>query len=139
MTIDKTEDSIVEGKLDHHTTFPAIAKHVLHDVVFADISQEAAVVLLDENGEEDLSLAHEVNLDVPLAQVAVNQLDFLLFLAATLLTAKSNDIIAFVVGEERLEVDGLRLARMVPRDCEDVEGDVAEDQVPHRARLVLLI
>lgn len=72
MAVNEAEDCIVEGELDHHATFPAIAKHVLHDVVLASISHEATVVLLDEDDEEDFSLAHESNINVLLSEIALD-------------------------------------------------------------------
>ena len=117
MAVNEAEDCIVEGELDHHATFPAIAKHVLHDVVLASVSHEPAIILLDEDDEEDFSLAHKVNLDVLLSKIAVDQTNFLLFLATALLATESNDVIALVFWEKCLEVQVLRLAGMVPSHC----------------------
>lgn len=127
MAVDEAEDSVVQGKLDHHAAFPAVAKHVFHDVVLAHVAHVPAIVLLDEDDEEDLAFTHVVYLDVLLAQVIVNQLDFIFLLAAALLPAESYDVVALVVREERLNIDILRLARVVPRHREHVQIHVAQD------------
>ena len=99
MAVDETKDRVIECELDHYAALPTIPEHVLHNIVLACIANEPAIVLFDKDDQEDLSFAHEVNLNVLLAEVAVNQGDFIFFLTAALLTAESNDVVAFVVGE----------------------------------------
>ena len=139
MAVDETEDGVVEGELDHHSALPAIAKHVLHYVVLTNVTQEPAIIFLHKDDKEDLTLANKINFDVVFAKIALYQSDFFIFFSTAFLTAKSNDVVAFVVGEHRLEVDTLRLPRMVPSHGENVQVDIAHDQVPNHAGLVLLI
>ena len=131
MTINEAKDSVIEGELDHYAALPAITKHVLHDVVLADVSNEPAIVLLHKDDKEDLALADEINFDISGSQIAMNQIDFFLFFATGLLPTKSNDIIALVVGKQGLEVEVLRLTSMVPSHGQDFQGDVTQDQVSH--------
>ena len=64
MAVDETEQGVVQCELDHDTSFPAIADHILHDVVLAGVAHEATVIIFDEDDKEYLALAYEVNLDV---------------------------------------------------------------------------
>ena len=114
MAVNEAKDGIIESELNHDTTLPAIANHVLRDVIFAGVAHEATILLLDEEGEEDLTLAHILHLLVLFAQVVAHQVDFILFLFAALLPTKSNDVVSVVVGEQRLEVDLLWNPRMIP-------------------------
>ena len=64
MAVDETEQGVVQCELDHDTSFPAIADHILHDVVLAGVAHEATVIIFDEDDKEYLALAYEVYLDV---------------------------------------------------------------------------
>ena len=59
----------------------------------------------------------------------MDQGDLLFFLVRTLLCAKRNDIVPFVVREHRLKVKILRLTCMVPSDSHDFKTDLASDKV----------
>ena len=131
MTVNEAKDGVIEGELDHYAALPAIAKHVLHYVVLADVSNEPAIVLLHKDDKEDLALADEINFDISGSQIAMYQIDFFLFFATGLLPTKSNNIIALVVGKQGLKVEVLRLTSMVPSHSQDFQGDVTQDQVSH--------
>ena len=49
MTIDEAESRVIQRELDHDSTFPPVAYHILHYVVLTCVAHEPAVVLLNEN------------------------------------------------------------------------------------------
>lgn len=99
MAIHEAKDCVIESQLNHYTTLPTVAKHILHNVILADIAQESTVVFLHEYDKKDLSLPHKVYLNILLAKIAMYQTNFFFFLTSTFLTTKCNDIVAFMVGE----------------------------------------
>lgn len=131
MAVDKAEYCIIQSELDHYSTFPSVAKHILHNIVLAGISHKAAIVLLDEDNEKDLTLSNELYFDVLFAEVAMYQANFFLFLAAALLASECNDVVAFIVWKHSLEVKVLRLTCVVPCDSQDLKLHLAKDQLAH--------
>ena len=59
----------------------------------------------------------------------MNQVNFLLFLTATLLTAEGNDVVAFVVREHGFKVQILRLACMIPGHGQHLKLDLPLNQI----------
>lgn len=80
MAVDETEDGVIERELNHDATLPAVAEHILHDIILAHVAKETTVVVFNKDNEEDLTLSHEINLDILFTEVLVNQTDFVFFL-----------------------------------------------------------
>ena len=120
MAVDEAKRHIIESELDHDSTFPPIPDHVLHDVVLGGVSHESAVLLLDENDDEDLAFPKELNHVILPAQVALDQVDLFFFLITALLAAEDYYVVLLIVWEHGFKVDRLRLTSVVPGDDQDI-------------------
>ena len=129
MGVDKTEDSVVEVELHHHSAFPAVANQVFDHIVLLDVTHEQGVFLLHKNCQEYLAFTHHLNHVELMLQVAFDIAHLFDLLTTALLPTIGDHIIVAVIREKLVHEDvlGLLGARMVPRDSHDVEGDLAVD------------
>ena len=49
MAVDETEDGVIERELNHDATLPAVAEHILHDIILAHVSKETTVVVVNKD------------------------------------------------------------------------------------------
>ena len=141
MSVDKTEDSVVEVKLDHDSALPTVANQVFDDIVFLDVAHEEGVLFLDENCQENLAFAHHLHHVELVLEVAFNIAHFLDLFTSALLSTVGDNVIVAVVWEELVNEDvlGLLRARVVPRHGHYVEGDLAIDQLALARGQVLVV
>ena len=99
MGVDKTEDSVVEVELDHHSAFPAVANQVFDHIVLLHVAHEQSVFLLYKNCQEYLAFAHHLNHVELMLQVAFDIAHLFNLLTAALLPTIGNHIIVAVVWE----------------------------------------
>ena len=132
MRVNEAENSIVQAELDHHSAFPAVSNHILHDIVLLYISHEKCIIFLHEDGKEHFAFANHLDHVKFMLQIALDVTYFFLLFATALLTTIGNDIIVAVVWEEFVDEDVLRLllSGMVPGDSHDVKRHLAIDQLP---------
>ena len=127
MSVDKTEDSVVKVELDHHSAFPAVANQVFDHIVLLNVAHEQSVFLFHKNRQEYLAFTNHFDHIELMLQIAFDIAHLFDLLTAALLPTIGNHIIVAVVWEKLVHEDvlGLLSARMVPRDCHDVQRDLA--------------